>query len=34
MVGRCGLDSAVSGQGPVEGFCEHGDEYRDYISDY
>jgi hypothetical protein len=24
--GVCGLDSTVSGQGPVAGFCECGDE--------
>jgi hypothetical protein len=23
-VGRCGLDSSGSGQGPVAGSCEHG----------
>jgi len=26
MVGRCGLDSYGSGQGPVAGSCEHGNE--------
>jgi hypothetical protein len=25
-VGRCGLDSSGSGQGPVAGSCEHGNE--------
>jgi hypothetical protein len=26
MVGMCGLQSSGSGQGPVEDFCEHGNE--------
>jgi hypothetical protein len=26
MEGRCGLDSSGSGQGPVAGCCEHGNE--------
>jgi hypothetical protein len=26
ILGRCGLDSTVSGQGPMEGYCECGDE--------
>jgi len=26
MVGRCGLDASGSGQGPVVGCCEHGNE--------
>jgi hypothetical protein len=26
LVGGCGLDSTVSGQGPVAGCCECGDE--------
>jgi hypothetical protein len=43
MVGRCGLDSSGSGQGPVVGSCEHGNypsgsikggEFLDYVSDY
>jgi hypothetical protein len=25
-VGKCGLDSCDSGQGPIEGCCEHGNE--------
>jgi hypothetical protein len=25
-VGRCGLYSSGSGEGPVAGCCEHGDE--------
>jgi hypothetical protein len=25
-VGRCGLDSFGSGQGPIAGCCEHGNE--------
>jgi hypothetical protein len=25
-VGRCGLDASGSGQGPVAGFYEHGNE--------
>jgi len=25
-VGRCGLDSSGSGEGPVTGFCQHGNE--------
>jgi len=25
-LGRCGLDVSGSGQGPVAGCCEHGDE--------
>jgi hypothetical protein len=25
-VARCGLDSSDSGQGPVAGSCEHGNE--------
>jgi hypothetical protein len=25
-VGSCGLDASGSGQGPVAGFCEHGNE--------
>jgi len=25
-MGRCGLDASGSGQGPVEGFCEHSNE--------
>jgi len=25
-VGRCGLDSSVSGKGPVVGCCESGNE--------
>jgi hypothetical protein len=26
MVGRCGLHASGSGQGPVAGCCEHGNE--------
>jgi hypothetical protein len=26
MVGRCGLDSSGSGQGPMAGCCEHDNE--------
>jgi len=26
MAERCGLDASGSGQGPVAGSCEHGDE--------
>jgi hypothetical protein len=29
-LGGCGLDSTVSGQGPVAGFCEYGDEPSGY----
>jgi hypothetical protein len=25
-VGRCGLDASGSGQGPMAGICEHGNE--------
>jgi hypothetical protein len=25
-MGRCGLNSSVSGQGPVMDFCKHGNE--------
>jgi len=43
MVGRCGMDSAGSGQGSASGICEHGNEpsgsikggeCRDSLSDY
>jgi hypothetical protein len=43
MVGRCGLDASASGQGPVTGCCEHGNEpsgsikggeFLDKMSDY
>jgi hypothetical protein len=30
-VGRCGLDSSGSGQGPLMGYCEHGSEPSGYI---
>jgi hypothetical protein len=30
-VGRCGLDSSGSGQGPFAGFCEHDNEPSSYI---
>jgi hypothetical protein len=30
-VGSCGLDSSGSGQGPVAGCCEHGNEPSDSI---
>jgi hypothetical protein len=30
-VGRCGLDSSGSGQGPVAGCCENGNEPLDSI---
>jgi hypothetical protein len=30
-VGRCGRDSSGSGQGPMEGSCEHGNEISDSI---
>jgi hypothetical protein len=42
-VGRCELDSSGSGQGPVAGCCEHGnelpgsikcEEYLDWLNDY
>jgi hypothetical protein len=42
-VGECGLDASASGQGPVAGFCEHGNEpsdpvegreFLDYLSGY
>jgi hypothetical protein len=42
-VGRCGLDSSGSGQGPVAGSFEHGNEplvstkgreFLDLLSDY
>jgi hypothetical protein len=41
-VGRCGLDAYDSGQGPVLGSCEHGNEPSgsikgrdfDQLSDY
>jgi hypothetical protein len=26
-VGSCGLDTSVSGQGPMAGSCEHGNEH-------
>jgi hypothetical protein len=29
--GRCGLDASGSGQGPVEGSSEHGNETSDSI---
>jgi len=41
--GMCRLDSSVSGQGPVVGFCEHckersssieGEKCLDFLSDY
>jgi len=41
--GRCGLDSSVSGNGPVAGCCVHGNkpsgsiksrEFLDYVSGY
>jgi hypothetical protein len=30
-MGVCGLDSPVSGQGPVTDPCEHGNEPSSYI---
>jgi hypothetical protein len=42
-MGRCGLDSCGSGEGPVAGCCEdgnepsgsiRGEEFRDQLSDY
>jgi hypothetical protein len=30
-VGRCGLDSSGSGQGPVAGCCEHGNDLSSVI---
>jgi hypothetical protein len=33
MVGSCGVHASVSGQGPVEGFCEHGNESSGTIKD-
>jgi hypothetical protein len=27
-MGRCGLDASDSGQGPVAGFFEHGNEFQ------
>jgi len=30
-VGRCKLDTAGSGQGPVAGSCEHGNEPSGFI---
>jgi len=31
-MGRCGLDSSVSGQGSVTGCCVHGNEPSGYIN--
>jgi hypothetical protein len=42
-VERCGVDASASGDGPLAGFCEHGNEhsgsikggqFRDWLSDY
>jgi hypothetical protein len=42
-VGRCGVDSSGSGEGPLADCCEHGNEtsgsikggeFLDYLSDY
>jgi hypothetical protein len=30
-MGRCGLDSSGSVQGPVAGCCEHGHKHSGYI---
>jgi hypothetical protein len=32
ILGRCGLDSTGSGQGPVAGCCECGDEPSGYCA--
>jgi hypothetical protein len=32
-MGRCGLDVAGSGYGPVAGSCEHGNEFSGSIKD-
>jgi hypothetical protein len=30
-VGKCGVDSSGTGQGPIAGCCEHGNEPSDSI---